>query len=343
MVSKCLNLHEIRSFGYYFFFPMPFLSAFMVQWAVHSNGTWDAPEWAGPWWGFQQQMWDPSPATAIQKLFVPGAGAENLQHFHWSPSEPSSTGSPRSTTVCTWREGGLWGPFLVSLLPKIKFSMKPGSCFPLLFPSPQLTSHLSLAASSFLDKTCFSFLLKAKTSCQEEKRKGWGKPTLENPFPMASYGAVPPSPGSPQPTPGACGVNFPALFGWAARSAAATALCLPLKRIPVNWRGWFVWSPGFCWACCGFFFFFFLPDWLADIYFQGDHWQGENTQFTQPRWNTEAFASNRKKINTTWNACMCQKHSTWRVEKTSLWICSIYCSARATPIKYVITRQAQVN
>jgi len=23
----------------------------------------------------------------------------------------------------------------------------------------------------------------------------------------------------------------------------------------VNWRGWFVWSLGFCWGCGGFFFF----------------------------------------------------------------------------------------
>lgn len=104
----------------------------------------------------------------------------------------------------------------------------------------------------------------------------------------------------------------------------------------VNWRGWFVWLLGFCWACCGFF----LTDWLADIYFQGDHWQGENTQFTQPQWNTEPFASNRKKINSTWNACMCQNHLTYKVEKTLLWICNIYCTARATQIKYIITRQA---
>lgn len=109
------------------------------------------------------------------------------------------TGSPRSTLVWIWREGGCEVLSWSHPHPKIKFSMKSSSSFPLLFPSPQLTSHLSLAVSSFLGKTCFSFLLKAKTSCRRREEKVGADPPWKSLFPWHHMGLFPPGQGPPSP------------------------------------------------------------------------------------------------------------------------------------------------
>lgn len=147
--------------------------------------------------------------------------------------------------------------FSLPFPPQFKFSMKSGSYFPLLLPSPQLTSHSSLAVSSFWAKLVFLFSLKLKPHAGGEE-KGLGQPTLENPFPMASYGAVPPPATTVPPAhPGRLWCEFPCPVWVSCPQRCSRGSLSPSEADPSKLERLVCLVAGFLLGVLWLFFFFF--------------------------------------------------------------------------------------